>query len=150
MSFPWSSIGVYVFAGIPPHVAVLQELDEMKTQQQGLIESFIDEVKQAIDKCGLAGGVLSEHRLRTIFDGFVEEICGQLGQIGNNNGAEQQVVERVENGNGYRWHCFDGQFHRLPKDWRFPRVGVFDIWKHWWIGDSVRGIPLSGCFLLKT
>ena len=89
MSFPWSSIGVHVFTGIPPHVAVLQELNEMKTQQQGLIESFIDKVKQAIDKCGLAGGVLSEHRLRTIFDGFAEETRGQLEQIGNNNGAEQ-------------------------------------------------------------
>ena len=111
VSFPWLSIGVHVFTGIPPHVAVLQELDEMKTQQQGLIESFIDKVKQAIDECGLAGGVLSEHRLRTIFDGFAEEIHRQLGQIGNNNGAEQRVVERVENGNGYRWHCFDGQFH---------------------------------------
>ena len=98
-------------------------------------------MKQAIDECGLAGGVLSEHRLHTILDGFAEEICGQLGQIGDNNGAEQQVVERVENGNGYRWHCFDGQLHLLPKDWRFPRVGVFDIWKHWWIGDSVRGVP---------
>ena len=42
VSFPWSSIGVHVFTGIPPHVAVLQELNEMKTQQQGLIESFID------------------------------------------------------------------------------------------------------------
>ena len=61
--------------------------------------------------------------------------------MGQNNGAEQQVVERAENGNGYRWHCFDGQFHRLPKDWRFPCVGVFDIWKHWWIGDSVHGVP---------
>ena len=141
VSFPWMSIGVHVFTGIPPHVAVLQELDEIKTQQQGLIDSFIDKVKQAIDECGLAGGALSEHRLCTIFDGFAEEICGQLGQVGNNNGAEQQVAERVENGNGYRWHCFDGQFHRVPKDWRFPRVGVFDIWKHWWIGDSVRGVP---------
>ena len=93
VSFPWSSIGVHVFTGILPHVAVLQELDEMKTQQQGLIDSFIDKVKQAIDECGLAGGALSEHRLHTIFDGFVEEIRRQLGQIGNNNGAEQQVVE---------------------------------------------------------
>ena len=150
VSFPWLSIGVHVFTGIPHHVAVLQELDEMRTQQQGLIESFIDKVKQAIDECGLASGALSEHRLRTIFNSFAEEIRRQLGQIRNNIGAEQQVVERVENGNGYRWHCFDGQFHRLLKDWRFPHVGVFDIWKHWWISDSVCIVPPLGCFLLKT
>jgi hypothetical protein len=38
-------------------------------------------------------------------------------------------------------HVYDGQFNRLPKVWRFPRVGVADAWRQWWIGDSVRNIP---------
>ena len=29
----------------------------------------------------------------------------------------------------------------MPEDWRFPRVGVSDMWNKWWIGDTVRGIP---------
>jgi hypothetical protein len=44
-------------------------------------------------------------------------------------------------GRGYRFHTFGGQIHRLPADWRFPRVGVLDAWRQWWIGDTVRGVP---------
>ena len=29
----------------------------------------------------------------------------------------------------------------MPEDWRFPWVGVSDMWNKWWIGDPVRGIP---------
>ena len=29
----------------------------------------------------------------------------------------------------------------MPEDWRFPQVGVSDIWNKWWIGDTVRRIP---------
>ena len=26
-------------------------------------------------------------------------------------------------------------------DFRFPRCGIADVWRHWWIGDSSRNIP---------
>ena len=47
----------------------------------------------------------------------------------------------IETGQGYHWDYFDGCFHRVPKDWCFPCIGVLDAWKQWWIGDSVWGIP---------
>ena len=55
--------------------------------------------------------------------------------------TEAVNAQRIETGQGYHWHYFDGHFHHVPKDWRFPRIGVLDTWKQWWIGDSVRGIP---------
>ena len=149
VTYPWSAAG-HVYTGIPPHVAVLEELQVLKNQQRTLIDSFIENVKTAIDECGLAGGALSEQRLRTIFNDFSDELRQQFSAAGggNNNGQgpNQQgggTGHQVEDERGrvYRWHYFDGQFHRVPKDWRFPRVGVLDIWKHWWIGDLVRGIP---------
>ena len=48
VSYPWSSSEA--FTGIPPHVAILQDLTCLKTAQEGLIESFVGKVKQAIDK----------------------------------------------------------------------------------------------------
>ncbi|KAG7348762.1 hypothetical protein IV203_011359 [Nitzschia inconspicua] len=33
-----------------------------------------------------------------------------------------------------------GGFHRVPADWRFPRCGVQDLWRQWWIGDTVRQV----------
>ncbi|KAG7350138.1 hypothetical protein IV203_009498 [Nitzschia inconspicua] len=29
---------------------------------------------------------------------------------------------------------------RVPADWRFPRCGVQDLWRQWWIGDTVRQV----------
>ena len=42
--------------------------------------------------------------------------------------------------------CWSGHW---KKDWHFPRIGVLDTWKQWWIGDSVQGIPLLRMLDLK-
>ena len=57
VTFPWSSNGGS-FMGVPPHVAVLQELHSLKVKQQSLIDNFISKVKTAIEECDLAGGTL--------------------------------------------------------------------------------------------
>jgi hypothetical protein len=36
---------------------------------------------------------------------------------------------------------YEGAFHRVPCDWRFPKCGVHDLWRMWWVGDTVRQIP---------
>ena len=46
--------------GVPPHVAVLQELRSLKVKQQSLIDNFISKVKTAIEECDLASGTQSE------------------------------------------------------------------------------------------
>ena len=73
VTYPWSSNGGS-FTGVPPHVAVLQELHSLKVTQQSLIDNFISKVKTAIEECDLAGGTLSEQRLQQIFDGFSADI----------------------------------------------------------------------------
>ena len=47
VSYPWSSSEA--FTDIPPHVSILQDLTCLRTAQEGLIESFVGKVKQAID-----------------------------------------------------------------------------------------------------
>lgn len=49
--------------------------------------------------------------------------------------------ERIESGQGYRLHMYGGSFHRVPVNWRFPRCGVHDLWRQWWVGDTERNIP---------
>ena len=128
--------------GVPPHVAVLQELHSLKVKQQSLIDNFISNVKRAIEECDLAGGSLSEQRLRQIFFGFSAEIHQQLLHVGDGTeNTEADDPQCIETGHGYHWHYFDGHFHHDLKDWCFPRIGVLDTWKQWWIGDSVWGIP---------
>ena len=128
--------------GVPPHVAVLQELQSLKVKKQSLIDNFISKVKTAIEECDLASGTLSEQRLWQIFDGFSADICEQLLNIGQGAGdAEADEAQCIETGQGYHWHYFDGCFHCVPKGWHFPHIGVLDAWKQWWIGDSVQDIP---------
>ena len=72
--------------GVPPHVAVLQELHSLKVKQQSLIDNFISKVKTAIEECDLAGGTLSEQRLQQFFDGFSAEIHEQLLHVAQGTG----------------------------------------------------------------
>ena len=111
VSYPWSSNGGS-FTGVPPHVAVLQELQSLKVKQQSLIDNFISKVKTAIEECDLASGTLSEQRLRQIVDGFSADIHEQLLNIGQGAGdAEADKAQCIETGQGYHWHYFDGCFH---------------------------------------
>ena len=74
----------------------------LKTTQEGLIDSFVGKVKQAIDECGLSGGALTEQFLRDIFEGFSNEMREQLQQASNGNGnAQANVGECIETGQGY-------------------------------------------------
>ena len=84
---------------VPPHVAVLKELQSLKVKQQSLIDNFISKVKTAIDKCDLAGGTLSEQRLQQIFDAFSADIHEQLLNIGQGAGAaEADEAQHIETG----------------------------------------------------
>ena len=138
VTHPWNDAR-HIFTGIPPHVSVLQELTLVKVQQRELLDTFVSKVKQAIDESGVGGGVLTEARLRVIFDDFATSLEVRLNRL--EVGAVVAAAERVETNTGYRWHMHGGKFHRVPADWRFPRIGVFDLWKQWWIGDTVRGVP---------
>jgi hypothetical protein len=38
-------------------------------------------------------------------------------------------------------HYYRGQYHRVPKLWRFPNCEVFNVWRQWLVGDRVLNIP---------
>ena len=85
--------------GVPPHVAVLQELHSLKVKQQSLIDNFISKVKTAIEECDLASGTLSEQRLQQIFDGVSADIHEQLLNIGHGAGnTEADKAQCIETG----------------------------------------------------
>ena len=132
--YPWEDSG-HVFSGIPPHTVLLQEMERLQAQQQTLVETFVDKVRTAIDESGLSGNGVTEGRLRNLFDGFAESLRDQLSNLSVQDTRQER--ERVETNTGYQWHYYDGKIHRVPKDWRFLRVGVLDCWRQWWIGDTV-------------
>jgi hypothetical protein len=52
---------------------------------------------------------------------FMKEINAQLQRIeGVATNGTNVVSERIETGGGYQLHMYEGSFHRVPKEWRFP------------------------------
>ena len=144
VSYPWTD-SMRCYTGVPPHVALLQEVTYVKEEQRQLIDNFVNKVKTAIDESGVAGGNLTVPQLRAMFDTFAADIRGQLasleGGVANNAVVDEQ--NRVETGTGYQLHFFRGRYHRVPEDWRFPRISTLEAWHQWWVGDTIQQITPS-------
>ena len=127
----------HAFSGIPPHIVLLQRMEQVRKQQETLMNTFVKNLQTAIDESGLTGSRVTEQRLQRLFDGFSRTMRQQLEAIGTALPQDNGKTERVETGVGYQWHYFNGRINQVPKDWHFPRVGVPDVWQQWWIGDLV-------------
>jgi hypothetical protein len=132
-----------VFSGIPPYCSLLQHIAEVKSEQSTFFNSFVEQVKQALQEYGVNAGALTEEWVTAIMNNFLQQMNGQLTRLDGiqTNAAAPAVSERVETGSGYSWHMYEGTFHRVPKPWKFPRCGIRTIWRQWWVGDQQRQIP---------
>ncbi|KAL7561338.1 hypothetical protein ACA910_001446 [Epithemia clementina (nom. ined.)] len=143
---PWEDRDHY-FSGIPPHLTALHELMEVKTEQRALVDKFIDRMKVVLDERGIEGGNLTVTQLQAVIADGVREIRQRLDELEGGplqrrqqNQEDPQQALATQNSN-YTLHFHHGQFSRVPLDWTFPRIGVLDCWRHWWIGDNVRKVP---------
>jgi len=137
-TYPWNDDKA--FSGIPPHVAILQDMTMIKNKQTGLVAEFVNKLKGMLEQMGVDGGRMSEYNLQSILKNFEERLIEKIGLVSTQNIAVPQAGIRGDNGT-YVLHYYGGSFHRVPEDWRFPHCRVADLWRHWWIGDSVRNIP---------
>ncbi|KAL7577312.1 hypothetical protein ACA910_002050 [Epithemia clementina (nom. ined.)] len=144
---PWKD-PVHHFSGIPPHVVALHDLIVLRDEQRLLVDKLIDKMRLVLDEHGIEGGHLTVQQLQEILGQGLNDIQLWLDEIEGGRlpqrVQEQEVVcdlgQRINNST-FTPHCHHGGFFRVQADWRFPRVGVLDAWRHWWIGDSVRKIP---------
>jgi hypothetical protein len=127
-------------------VSILQQLEPIKEKQGRLIGEFVEEVSNVMGRFNIDGGQLSEEKLRNILNDFQLNFQQHLNNNSSlridddNNIITESEVNAVETGRLYSVHYWGGGIHRLPQNWRFPRVGVFDMWRQWLIGDSERKI----------
>jgi hypothetical protein len=148
ITYPWDDENNSAFTGVPPHIVLMQQLQSIKQKQQHLVSEFVAEVTGVISAMGVDGGRLTEQHLRQVLQEFQQNFLQQLQQNNINilpEGTPDVVVNELlnapESGRTYVSHVYNGKFNRVPKDWRVPKGGVFDLWRQWWIGDSVRQIP---------
>jgi hypothetical protein len=146
------------YTGIPPHVILLNEMAALKRNQDILLETFVEKVKEALKDYGVNEDRVTEHRLRVVLDDFKADLSLQLkalelkSQQTTLDGDMQMIqndiqhdnedfMQRPETRNTYPPHCFGGSLHRVPKTWRWPRCGCLHLWRQWWLGDDVQNVP---------
>ncbi|KAG7341105.1 hypothetical protein IV203_037228 [Nitzschia inconspicua] len=88
-----------------------------------------------------AGGHLTLNNVRDDVVSVIVYMPSRTIEFRGGQGNEAALPERVETGAGYTLHMYGGGFHRVSADWCFPRCGVQDLWRQWWIGDTVRQVP---------
>ncbi|KAL7566583.1 hypothetical protein ACA910_000646 [Epithemia clementina (nom. ined.)] len=144
---PWKD-PVHHFSRIPPHVAALHDLMVVCDEHRLLVDKFIDKMRLVLDEHGIEGGNLTVQQLQEILGQGLNDIRLWLDEIEGGclpQGAQEQEVVRdlgqPINNSTFTPHCHHGGLFRVPADWRYPKVGVLDVWQHWWIGDSVWKIP---------
>jgi hypothetical protein len=143
VTYPWNDNNA--FSGIPPHVAILQQVSKMSGAQSRLVDDFVVKLRTTLVAMGVDGGRMSEDYLKNTLREFGVDL---IRQIGINQPPHQQgelatgvIGRQIENGVRYEPHMYCNGFHRVPRDWRFPRCGVSCLWRQWWIGDKSRNIP---------
>jgi hypothetical protein len=140
VTFPWNDDD-NAFSGIPPHVAIMQQVQQINEKQSRLVGDFITEMKATLEDMGVNGERMSEANLRGVLADFEERFANRFGGLGIQSQVQVIDSSRSEMGRTYQPHYYGGSWKRVPKDWRWPKCGVFDLWRQWWIGDNVRVIP---------
>jgi hypothetical protein len=156
VTFPWNDSNHH-YSGIPPHVAVLQDLSVLKNAQQQLLHdqqqmvgNFVAQTRRLLEEMGHDGGRMADRQyMRNMLDEFqhnFDQRFDRIMQLVPNQQLHQQAnapaaIDRVEDGTVYTLHFYSGSYKRVPIDWRFPRCSVFEMWRQWWIGDTVRNVP---------
>lgn len=138
VKYPWSDVE-HQFTGIPANTAIMQKLEYIKNGQDGLGNVVEERTRQALENAGVNAGVVTPEMLQQLQQSLVDHINDA---IGNNNGNNAPLLANDQHDGevGMVMHYYGGTYKRIPEDWRFPRCSVHDLWRQWWLGDSVRNI----------
>jgi hypothetical protein len=155
VTYPWNDKD-HVFAGIPPHVSMMQDLTMIRDEQRLFVDNFVDKVKEAIDACAPGAIRITEERLKKILNDFTTETCIQFDridkklaskEIGTNDNIIASVGDEPVNNTDkekrpkFRAHFYGGGIHRVPVGYRLPRCSTRDLWRQWWLGDDEIQVP---------
>ena len=143
VTYPWND-NVKAFSGIPPHIALMEQVAQVLDKQTHLVKEFIVEMEKTLTAMGIDGDRMSAASIKEILKNFEESFLSRIGQPLHSS----QIIDitdvdskRVENIKAYTVHYYRNTYKRVPEDWRFPRCGIADVWRHWWIGDLIRMVP---------
>jgi hypothetical protein len=133
----------------------LQEVQGLQQLVLGLVDQFDKQLNIQLDHRQINGGILGEARMIELIRQGTLELKSAINEVGANSRRAAEELGGVSNTHEpnhlpgvaimtrqqYVLHMHDGKFHVVPKTWRFPCLGPFDMWLHWWLGDGQLNIP---------
>jgi hypothetical protein len=154
--YPWdpgtvNDLPPIVGRGIPPHVAILQELScTMGEVLNRFIADFSQMVHEILDERAIEVGGMSAVALSTAIQDGTREIQENLVQLSDCAGLPVGAAARPSRWpscpttTGQAQVARGGTFHVIPQAWHFPSCTPLQLWIQWLLGDTVNGVlPLK-------
>ena len=126
--------------------AIIKDLEQF-------VSNFDTTINRIFDERNVAAGGISEAKMKEIVQGVKIGLTQEMRELmateiqrhglGGNVQQPQHAAgnNRGQHQRGFGLHLFNGKFHRVPQDWRFPTCGLRQLWLKWNIGDTVNNIP---------
>mmetsp|Transcript_20027 Transcript_20027/g.43090 ORF Transcript_20027/g.43090 Transcript_20027/m.43090 type:complete len:650 (+) Transcript_20027:2-1951(+) len=136
------------FHGIPGSIKALHEMASIKMGQTKLVSDFCEKFTAILSDNGIGSGPQSVESFRNMTREELKEIRERLNRLDtapqdltNEDAADTtpQLDGPAAQDAAYRYHGRNQT--RLPDSFRFPRCGMYSLWKQWWLGDSNNGVP---------
>ena len=138
--------------GIPPHVAHLAAISDLKGDMAKIAPSLLNEIQKMLDDRTF-GGVLSEKRMEGLIEKLIgskiEGIHDEMRKLGSNSqkdsdGGNEKTRHKQWASSEIFLHPYDGVLRRVPVGWQFPQCTLPVAYCLWHFGDQVKKIgPLK-------
>jgi hypothetical protein len=114
--------------GIPPHIAILRDLDFIRQNLDIDNTELITEIDSLLERRAINQGNLTEQRLRVILDEVI---------IARNPPREPSPPRQTPHiQNIMPRHLWNGQFRTVPSGFTLPSINLSLAWNLWWNGHA--------------
>jgi hypothetical protein len=123
--------------GLPPHIAIVLELQGIKSGLENLAPTLVEEIGQNLEKNGAAAANITPEGLKVFLQNTLAQIIPQYVQTQ----APAAVAPEEPVQSGYGLYAWGGSLHRLPEDFKFPDVTLASGFRLWYQGSTEENLP---------
>lgn len=123
--------------GLPPHIAIVLELQGIKSGLENLAPTLVEEIGQTLEKNGAAAANITPEGLKIFLQNTLAQLIPQYVQTQ----APAAVAPEEPVQSGYGLYAWGGSLHRLPEDFKFPDVTLASGFRLWHQGSTEENLP---------
>ena len=135
--------------GIPPHVVMINNLNEVHDHVSVCSRSVVKEVKQELEDRFVGGDRFQANVMLNQVQKIQEDMQSMLENIKNGNGigigeggsSDVKAIEVGEGESRRRMYYWGGKFHCVPKGFEVPRMTLANFITCWFCGCERHRVP---------